>query len=185
MPSPRPLRALRIASASLLVALLTLSCSDHSPTGVQPQPQAGALTPRQLLGLPILGGVVEALLPCNVTTTSTATQTIGPYGGVLIVGPHSLIVPPGALAAPVTITGTAPAGKYVEIDFQPQGLRFAKKATLTMSYQSCALPLSLLYNIVYTDDSYNILEILPSLSSLLSPRVSAPIGHFSHYMVAE
>lgn len=185
MSSPRRIRALSTAALSLLVALTALSCnSDQSPTAVR-QSTAAQPTPRELLGLPILGGLTETLLPCNVTTTTTATKTIGPDGGTLTVGPHTLVIPAGALASPVTITGTAPAGGYVQVDFQPQGLRFAKKATLTLSYRSCALPLSLLYDVVYTDDSYNILEILPSLSSLLSANVSAPIGHFSHYMLAE
>src|SRR5260370_42521405 len=45
---------------------------------------------------------------------------IGPDGGTLQVGPHTLSVPAGALGAPVTITAGGPAGAGNPIQFQPR-----------------------------------------------------------------
>jgi hypothetical protein len=104
---------------------------------------------------------------------------------LLRVGPHSLYIPPGALRGVETITATAPAGRLVEVQFQPHGLQFERPATLTMSYRHCGLLGKILPRIVYADENRNILEVLLSLPNLLTRTVSAKTDHFSSYLVAE
>jgi hypothetical protein len=50
------------------------------------------------------------LLACRPLPYASATQTIGPDGGVIQVGPHTLRIPPRALSRPITITAEAPSG---------------------------------------------------------------------------
>src|SRR5689334_21040526 len=107
----------------LLAALLTaaiavgVGCSDQvGPNTPPPAPPQADL----------IGGVLRAtgLVRCTPMPTATATQTIGSLGGVLRVGPHVLVVPPGALDQAVTITATAPSGNVNFVQFQPEGLHF-------------------------------------------------------------
>src|SRR5256885_13149244 len=48
----------------------------------------------------------------DLLPSTTVKQIVGPAGGTLVIGPHVFVVPPGALAVPVTIeakTGASPA----------------------------------------------------------------------------
>ena len=112
------------------------------------------------------------------------TQTVGPSGGVINVGPHRLVIPAGALAGPVQITADVPAERVNSIRFSPHGLTFAAPAQLTMSYANCTLAVLLPKRIVYTTESLSLLEILQSLDNALQKTVSAPVDHFSRYAVA-
>lgn len=153
-----------------------VGCHDTAPLEVN-TPAAGSL----------LGdlGQLLTLLPCNPLPESTATATIGPAGGTLQVGPHTLTVPAGALSAPVSITGTAPSGSVNTVQFQPEGLRFAVPAGLTMSYANCPSPGVLLpKRVVFTDDALTILEVLLSVDSRSAQTVVGRVQHFSHYAVA-
>jgi hypothetical protein len=179
---------------SLVVGALfsiTLFACSPDRVGAPPAPATplATATPDPSLIGDVVGGLTKTLnltlLSCNVTQTYSAKQVIGPAGGVLIVGPHSLVVPPGALASNVTISAVAPAGNRVVVDFQPEGLRFSRPTALTMSYASCGLLKGVGVKIVYVDNKESILEVLPSLQDFLRRRVSAPVQHFSHYAVAE
>jgi hypothetical protein len=153
------------------------SCNDAVPLEVSgPAPSTD-----------LLGGLGRRLnlLQCSPLPSATATQTIGPAGGALQVGPHSLTIPPGALSGPVTITATAPTGTVNSVQFQPEGLTFVLPASLVMSYANCAVPgLPLPKRLVFTDDSGTILEVLLSLDARSSETVVGPLRHFSHYAVA-
>jgi len=117
--------------------------------------------------------------------TATATQTVGSAGGVIKIGPHSLAIPAGALAAPVTITATAPSDNVNRIQFQPQGLVFKRSAALTMSYANCNLLGSLLpKRIAYTSDALNILSYLLSVDNLFAKKITGQLNHFSNYAIA-
>jgi hypothetical protein len=107
-------------------------------------------------------------------------------GGSISAGPHTLVIPPGALLSPTTITMTAPTGRHVNaVRFQPEGLQFVTPAALTMSYANCNLLGNLLpKRIAYTDDNLNILYYLLSLDNLLSKKVTGKVNHFSDYIVA-
>ena len=188
----KPFRKLAALSAALLLAF-TLGCSvDQPPTAPAPELSlisdltntigdvTGTVTDVAGQVLPIKG-----LLACNVTQTYTTTQSVGPNGGTIRVGPHSLVIPENALSATTRITATAPAGDIVEVEFQPHGLKFERKTTLTMSYRDCGLLKGVLPQIVYADEQNNIVEQLLSLVNLLNRTVSAKTDHFSSYILAE
>src|SRR5262245_46447310 len=84
-------------------ALMAASCSD-------PPPRPGA-TSIGTGSADLLGPLVEdlGLLSCEPLAADTTVQVVGPAGGVIQVGPHSLDIPPNALAESVTITAVLPA----------------------------------------------------------------------------
>jgi len=172
------MRARRLI-APVLLLVVALACSDRAPTSV---PVAPAPDASLIGGLPAPTG----LLKCSDLPYASATGTIGPLGGVLRAGPHSLAIPPGALTAPTTITMTAPTGLGANaVKFEPEGLQFNTPAALTMSYANCSLLGKLLpKRIAYTDDNLNILSYLLSLDNLFSKRVTGKVNHFSDYMIA-
>lgn len=167
--------------ASVLLLAVALACTDRTPTApvapVAPAPEAS-----------LIGGLLGAtgLLKCSDLPYASDVETIGPLGGVLRAGPHTLVIPPGALLSPTTITMTAPTGLGVNaVKFQPEGLRFVTPAALTMSYSNCSLLGKLLpKRIAYTDDNLNIISYLLSLDNLLSKNVTGKVSHFSDYVIA-
>jgi hypothetical protein len=193
--SKKLLRPISSVLVALALVLTVASCSDDAPTApTAVAPVSGDSA--NLLGLipipildpildPVLNPLVDGLLACPVYSTSSASRTIGPDGGVLTVGRHSLVVPRGALSSSVRITATVPAGKHTMIHFEPEGLQFAKPTALTMSYSHCGLLGWLTPAIVYVDDDRNILEILPSLGNIFTRTVSSPLDHFSNYALAD
>jgi hypothetical protein len=171
------MKATRLVVVALCLSL-ALACGDHTPTApATPAPQA------DLIGWLL---APTGLLKCSALPYASDTETIGPLGGVLVAGPHSLFIPPGAVSSPTTITMTVPSGLGVNaVKFQPEGLRFNTPAVLTMSYSNCSLLGKILpKRIAYTDDNLNILTYLLSLDNLLSKRVTGKVNHFSDYVIA-
>lgn len=128
-------------------------------------------------------GSVTDLLTCSPQSYDSETETIGPEGGTVKVGKHSLFIPRGALTQRVKITAEQIRGRTNSVRFSPEGLHFQKPAVLTMSYENCAINL-LKKKIVYTDERLSILQLLFSLDYPKYDYVSAPIDHFSRYAVA-
>ena len=188
------LRTLAKLVCPMLVAVLA-SCSPDAPT--QPRaPQASASLVDGLTGTVdgvvgttggaiggVIGSVAPSLLVCPTANSYTSTKLIGPAGGVIRVGPHTFTVPTGALAASVKITATAPAGNYVNVEFQPEGLRFAKSAQLALSYRECGFVEGLLLRVAYVDEG-RILELVGSSNSILTQTVTGKVDHFSGYAIA-
>jgi hypothetical protein len=195
----------RAPFAALLgvVALGLAACTaDFAPTAPKAPELAAPAQPSNLLGLlggdrdsdsdsdgGLLGGLLSnlSLFSCDTPDFGSVSKSIGPAGGVIAVGPHSLAVPRGALSNTVTITATARAGKHVRVDFEPHGLRFTYRATLKLSYAHCDRR-PFLPSVVYVagaDDTLQILELVPSLLELSSDRVTARIRHFSGYAIAD
>jgi hypothetical protein len=175
------MKAVRALAVLLLVCLVAPSCgepptSPATSTNLH-QPQAGLIG--SLLG-------PTGLLKCSNLPYAESTQTIGPLGGSISAGPHTLVIPPGALLAPTTITMIQPTGRGVNaVKFKPEGLRFLTPAALTMSYSNCSLFGKLLpKRIAYTDDDLNILYYLLSLDNLAAKQVTGKVNHFSEYVVA-
>ena len=186
-------RVTSVAVAALLV-MFSVSCSsDALPTG----PSNQASPPQQvdpLLGLPI-GDIltsttktVTGLLTCGPQSYASDGKVIGPNGGTLHIGKHTFVVPKGALKSNVLITGVAPEGNVVSVQFSPEGLKFNSRhqPKLTLDYSSCGLVVNLLpKHIAYTTDDLSILSLLSgSVDNLLTQQVSAPIKHFSRYAIA-
>jgi hypothetical protein len=175
----------RIAFVLVLAGALSLvSCSStQDPMAPEAETPSALLSGNGLLGTPIAAG----LLACNPLPSAADSATIGPDGGTLVIGPHTLTVPAGALAAPVVISGEAPTGTVNSVQLQPEGLRFApgKPARLTLSYANCPLLGNILpKRIAYTSDLLAILSYVPSLDDLLGRRISGSLEHFSRYAVA-
>lgn len=74
-----------------------------------------------------------ALLQCSPLPANSVTVTIGPAGGLVEIGAHTLRVPDGALNAPVAITAVTASEAVNRVEFRPEGLVFNRAATLTMS----------------------------------------------------
>ena len=173
------MKARRLLIAPVLLLVVALACTDRTPTSVPAAPAPDAS---------LIGGLLGAtgLLKCSSLPYASQTRTIGPLGGTISAGPHTLVIPPGALTSPTAITMTAPTGLGVNaVKFQPAGLRFVTPAALTMSYANCSLLGKILpKRIAYTDNNLNILSYLLSLDNLLSKRVTGKVNHFSAYVVA-
>jgi hypothetical protein len=179
------------ATRLLLVALLSVvvaNCADQGPLGVTASGSNPAIA--SVNGAPqkdLLGGLLQSvgLLKCTPLAPATTTATIGPLGGSLRVGPHTFTVPAGALSQNVTITAYLSADTVNAVTFQPEGLQFAKAASLTMSYANCnLLGILLPKQIAYTNDNYGILQLLLSVDNILARKVTGQVHHFSHYAVA-
>ena len=180
----KPLRSFRALFAAL-VLLVSAACSEKAPT-LAPPPQPEMSLIGDLTGtVSTLLSPVSGLLECNVTESYRTQQVVGPFGGTIRVGPHSLYIPAGALSSNQLITATAPAGKVVEVEFQPHGLKFSRKTQLTMSYRDCALAGQLLPRIVYADENLNILEVLLTVPNVLRQTVTGATDHFSSYLLAD
>src|SRR5690349_6927513 len=83
---------LRLRRAALCGAALFIltSCGERSPLGVEPHPPAPS---RDLIGDL---GTLPGLLSCTPLDYDSTTQMVGPWGGLIRVGPHLLLIPPGA-----------------------------------------------------------------------------------------
>jgi hypothetical protein len=159
----------------LVIALVVGACTDRAPITAPPQ---GSL----------IGGLLGAtgLLQCSDLPYAAATQTIGSEGGTISVGPHTLTVPAGALASPVAITGQLVTGRGVNaVRFGPDGLMFARSASLSMSYANCNLLGKLLpKRIAYVSSGLDIFSYLLSIDNLFAKKVTGRVDHFSDYAVA-
>jgi hypothetical protein len=173
-----------IGAFALSLAACNTDVAPSAPTA--PDVIAPSQPASDLLGLDLDGTLSTLVLyKCPTDGFGSVSQQIGPGGGTIRVGPHSLVVPAGALTKAVTITATAPAGNYVKVDFEPEGLGFAKSAGLTLSYAHCnGLP-PLLPKVVYLNDLLQILEVLDALHDRGDKSVTAKIRHFSGYAIAD
>lgn len=183
MLSPH-LRTLLFATALMLAS----GCgSGDTPTA----PSADSPAPSALLGGTgggLLGtGVGQGLLTCTPLPYSETQQAVGPAGGIIQIGPHTLTIPAGALDSSIVITAQVLSEPVNSVRLEPEGLAFppGKPARLTLSYANCSLLGQLLpKRIVYTTDLLQILQWLLSVDDPLHRRVSANLEHFSRYAVA-
>jgi hypothetical protein len=176
------MRAIRPLVVALFAGALVLAAACGERTLTNPLPPAPAPNGD------LIGSLVQAtgLLKCSQLPADTDQETIGPSGGTLSAGPHTLVIPPKALSASVTITmSIVQGGGANAVHFEPQGLQFQQTAYLTMSYANCNLLGSLApKRIAYTSDALTILEYLLSTDDLLSKKVTGQLHHFSDYAVA-
>lgn len=174
------MKAVRILAVLLVACLAVSSCSEQpaAPPVTQQAPQA------ELVGSLLQG---TGLLKCSNLPFDSETKWVGPNGGSLSAGPHTLTIPPGALDKWTRITMSAPTGYGLNaVHFEPGGLNFDRPAALTMSYSNCNLLGKIVpKRIAYTDDDYEkIFYFLQSLDNIFSKRVTGRIDHFSDYVVA-
>jgi hypothetical protein len=124
------------------------------------------------------------LLRCRPQPYDGEAAIVGPDGGTLHIGEHELIIPKGALTQEELIVAEAPTGPLVDVDFYPEGLRFAKSAKLTLSYKECQVPIGIDLRLAYVGWGLRILELPPSEDIKDLSEVTGDIEHFSRYAVA-
>ena len=167
-----------VAVRRAVIALIVLvggSACDRSPTAAAPDPVAA--NPRRNVAKS------AALLSCKPLGYDSATQTVGPAGGVIKISKHNLVVPAGALIGVVSITAVAPADTVNRVELRPEGLTFSQPAVLTLSYGNCrVVPQS--KQIAYTTDSLAILQYVPSSDNPTAKLVTGQLSHFSNYAIA-
>ena len=178
-------------------AALVLSCRDATPVGVDArtpvllasrhaQPPAGDDSDENENG--------DSLVSCRRLRYDSVTRTIGPAGGFIEVRHNWLVVPPGALSAPVTITAVAPSDTVAMVRFQPEGLRFQTTAMLVLTYDNCRVPKTVTPRIALVTDALDVIGFLtPATVSVHDHRfmkgrkgrhVIGELQHFSNYAVA-
>jgi len=83
---------------------------------------AGRGAEKRVVQPPRGGGPNPAgLLSCSVLAADSVTQVVGPDGGTITVGPHTFVIPAGALDDTVSITAVAPSDTVRRVSFQPEG----------------------------------------------------------------
>jgi uncharacterized membrane protein YfcA len=157
----------------LLVSLVVVigGCNDREATALAP-----------IVAIePALVGLVDS---CSSLVGGTQSATIGKDGGVIAVGPDTLIIPSGALARSTMITATIPTGSSVNVvAFQPDGLKFKKAVTLALSYAACG-SLTGSVTIAQVDDSMHIITYLKTKTNRVTRQVTGQLQHFSNYALA-
>ena len=180
-------RTLRtLASVAALFAIVA-SCGEQSSPTAPAAPPNASLVPLDLSPLTkpvtgLLGGTLE-LLTCTASQTAIGINVVGPNGGTVRVGPHTLIIPRGALTRPTLIEGISLPGPFRQVSFLPEGLRFSQPVSLQLDYAGCRVtddPLQ----VVYLGDRGNLLEIEPSTDDRAARTVTGRIRHFSSYAIA-
>jgi hypothetical protein len=138
-------------------------------------------------GLPVPGSNGQAsnsgtasgqFVACVVSDQSSGVAQIGPSGGVLYVGPHRLIVPPGALTQTVELSGVVQPGPILAIQFYPEGLQFQKPAGLVLDVSGCGGPVP---DVTYIDEQGGLQEHIRAMYSTWWHTIAAPLDHFSLY----
>jgi hypothetical protein len=125
------------------------------------------------------------LYTCETPDCGSVTKVIGPAGGEINLGPHSLKVPAESLDRDVAITAAVAAGQHVRIELQPHGLQFAKPASLTLNYEHCSSRPPKARYVAYVDDLGNVLELLDVNSHRSGRDVETRLKHFSGYAIAD
>lgn len=188
MPTSRLLLTTLLA-ASVVLASCSGGTSPLEPQGTSSASPDGAIYgPQEIpdINTNLLGGLLgKKYLTCTPLPAQTKSASIGLLGGVINIGPHKLIIPPGAVLGKKTITAQITAGDVTNsIKFSPEGLKFLVPSVLTISWSNCKYTglLSLLKLAYTSDDLKSILELLPAVQ--VNKTVIGTIGHFSRYAIA-
>ena len=184
-------------------AALVLSCRDATPVGVDArtpvllagrhaQPPAGHDGTDADDGDETEDG--DSLVSCRPLPYDSVTRTIGPAGGFIEVRHNWLVVPSGALTAPVTITAVAPSDTVAMVRFQPEGLHFERSTLLVLAYDNCRIPKRVTPRIALVTDAFQVIEFLTPVNLPLDEhrfkkahgkrQVIGELQHFSNYAVA-
>ena len=109
-------------------------------------------------------------------------KIIGPDGGDLSIGPHKLSIPKGAITGHAVITVEMPVAMEVTVRLSPQGLVFAKRPVLTLSYKHCLGPVDYKARVALTDEGLRSPEY--PVSDWPAPGLlNAWLEHLSRYAV--
>ena len=179
-----------VRSVLLTAAVLATGCVDTPMTPDAPSASSGLLD--DILPGESNGNKVELVhRSVPLAEDETVTRTIGPLGGAIHL-PNSrfhLLVPPGAVLFPTTITVVAPAGDLVGYLFFPAGRRFLVPlfAVQNLNATTAELPedaggLVAAYVEKELEPTMKALEVLPvDVDGALGTFF---IEHFSGYVIA-
>lgn len=186
------MRTSRLLLTPLLAAALGLAACSGGNSPLEPQtPSLGRPqeTESPELATNLVNGLLnKQYLSCHALPAQSKSAAVGLLGGVINVGPHKLVLPPGAVLSQTTITARITGGDTSNsIQFSPEGLKFKVPPVLVISYSNCTVSGGILplVKLAYTtDDLSSILEILPAVANPLNKTVVGTITHFSRYAVA-
>lgn len=195
----------RIGFLAAVVSVMA-ACSGEpttAPAATSPQAPVAQTPSAPQAGLVdgLVGGLLNLNLVANLQRTTplassiTVSQTIGSGGGTLSIPAAgvTVTVPAGALSAPTVITMTARAGSAVAYDFGPHGITFAKPLSLSQKLSgtnASLLSVPFLKLGYYSDPSLLgtvtslVSELIGGSTNLLTWTYTAPIKHFSGYVIA-
>ena len=181
-----------VVAAGLLA--FSVACSREMPSA--PTPPVAPAPNASLLGLSFLTNGLLRTTP--LASDVTVRGTLGTAGGTVSIPSLgiTLTVPAGAVSAPTTFAITAKAGPIVAYEFEPHGTTFNVPLTFTQSLRGTNYgllgvlsPLKVAYfadasQLNEKDGTAWVNELLPSVVSVLTMKVTANIKHFSGYMVS-
>lgn len=195
---------MRIKAAVLTTMLVLISgCGDTSRLPTTPVSSTAAVS--SVGQSQLLGEVVNELSRTLVAPLHRTSPLSAPVSWSFVVGPDgatsahpgtglTISVPRGALKANVTITVTALAGSEVAYRFQPHGLKFEKRVTLSQSLSGIKgglLSGLFLVGAHFQGDEPKMVnglavvdEIVGAELNLLRTHMSFPITHFSGWIMA-
>ena len=174
--------------AAVATALVFAACRDADVTAPTTQ------TPRSanVLGLTGAAPVTRNIPLANDVTWSFTVGSGGATSSNSAVG-LTVMVPPGAVSSPMTITVTALAGAPVAYQFEPHGTVFDRKVTLTQKLQGTSAGSELLPLLkgayfptdepILKDGLALVSELIAGLLNPLARSFSFGVEHFSGYIV--
>ena len=178
------MKSARLLCALVLVGgmIATVSCGDPSTT--VPTGPTSDLN-RNGGWVTIIRQTIALVDSCASLPAASVTKTIGKQGGMIVVGPDTLIIPANALNKPVDITASLPDGYFVNVvKFQPDGLQFKKSATLIMGYSNCNVLGTSSVRIAQVDDDRQVIDDVASFDYTPGKSVYGSLAHFSNYAIA-
>lgn len=179
----------------LAITGATIVACNHDGSGTTSP--AVPKSPSSLLGLSLQLPILQRLVPLSAPVKWSFTASpLGSKNTNLLTG-LTVIVPPGAVSTPTTITVTAEAGQPVAYDFQPAGIQFKTPITLVQNLQVTNLVNGLLgatptgayfaspqlqYDSATGTATVNELE--PTTTNILLMQTRVTVSHFSGYTFA-
>jgi hypothetical protein len=187
------LKSAPVMVALIMVLVLAVGCSNfESPVMSQnTEPELGLWTPQpgdQVVpgrDVPILSAPSGLNTDGVVVTEIPVSAVIGPAGGCLRLGHHSLNIPAGAVNRDVLFTMASASLTGVAVDCGPSPFSFRVPVELRLSYAGTQYE---------TSDSQGSLEIfymangrtcipMPSHVDQNGKSVTAQLDHFSRYII--
>ena len=180
----------RLARFSLIAAtLLTWACGDPATAPIAEEMSRPSLAESEAGSVAAPVAVLERRVA--LAEEERVSRTIGLLGGVVVLPEAglSVLVPPGALTAPTTITVIAPAGRLVGYHFLPEGQSFSLPLVVRQSLlgTEAVSALGSGQHLVAAHFDGELTPVVDALE-LLTLDVLGPLGvfrveHFSGYVI--
>ncbi len=179
-----------LVTALLLGAGAAISgCADPATTGPAAgavQASVGNIATQNHSAARRVAGNAALVSKCRPLAPETAHRVIGPAGGTLTIGPHTLTVPRGALSRHVAIRAKIAGGQSINVvEFKPAGLVFQTPAVLTMSYTNCDREGRTTSSaIAVVDDTLGVVDYIASTDDAATSTVTGSVPDLTNYAVA-